>query len=61
MDSTSHSPSKGKSSDEIKLAKVIYSRGISAKACTAKAMTWELKSAKVLPKYEASISEVSLP
>ena len=42
-------------------AKAKNSRGISAKACSAKAMTWELELTKVLPKHEASISEVSLP
>ena len=50
MDSTRTSFTKAKSS-----------RGISAKACTAKTMTWELDSAKGVLAHDASISEVSLP
>jgi hypothetical protein len=37
------------------------SRGISAKACMAKTLTWELDSAKGVLAHDASISEVSLP
>ena len=61
MDSTSQSLAKDRSSEEESLAKAKNSRGISAKACSAKAMTWELESANALPKHEASISEASLP
>ena len=61
MDSTSHSLSKAKGSEEKTLAKAKNSRGMSAKACFAKAITWELEPAKVLSRHEASISEVSLP
>ena len=37
------------------------SRGISARACMAKTMTWELASAKGATPHEASIIEASLP
>ena len=37
------------------------SRGISARACAAKTMMWELDSAKGALAHDASISEVSLP
>ena len=49
------------SSKEMSFAKAKNSRGMSAKACSAKAMTWEFESAKVLTTHDASISEVSLP
>ena len=61
MDSTSQSIAKDRSSKEKSLAKAKNSRGISAKACSAKAMTWKLETANALPKHEASISEASLP
>ena len=50
MDSTSQSFTQAKGS-----------RGISARACTAKTMKWELDSAKGVLAHDASISEVSLP
>ena len=34
------------------------SRGIFARACIAKTMTWELDSATSVPAHEASINEV---
>ena len=37
------------------------SRGISARACTAKTMTWELDLAKGVLAHDVSIGEVSLP
>ena len=49
MDSTSES-----------LAKTKRSRGISAKACVAKTMTWELESAKGVTIHDASGIEASL-
>jgi hypothetical protein len=36
------------------------SRGISARACVAKTMTWELNSAKGVLAHDASINKVSL-
>jgi hypothetical protein len=36
-------------------------RGISARACVTKAMTWELKSAKDATVHDASGIETSLP
>ena len=60
LDSTSQSLAKARSSEERILAKAKNSRGMSARACSAKAMTWELESAKVPLKQEASISEVPL-
>ena len=50
MDSTSRSFTQAKSS-----------RGISAKACAAKTMTWELESAKGVIVHDASSIEISLP
>ena len=47
MDSTSRSFAKARSSQEKSLAKTKSSRGISAKACSAKTVTWELESARV--------------
>ena len=60
MDSTSRSFAKARSSEEKSLAKAKNSREISAKACSTKAMTWELESAKVLHGHDASISKASL-
>jgi hypothetical protein len=60
MDSTSQSLAKARSPEEKSLAKAKNSRGMSAKACSAKAKNWELESAKVLPTQDASTSEVSL-
>ena len=37
------------------------SRGMSARACMAKTMTWKLDSAKGALAHDASISEASLP
>ena len=61
MDSTSKSLTKAKGTEEKSLAKAKNSRGMSAKACVAKAMTWKLEMANALSNYEASISETSLP
>ena len=49
MDSTSQSFTQTKNS-----------RGISAKACEAKTMTWELKTAQGVIVHDASISKVLL-
>ena len=49
MDSTNQGITHGKSS-----------RGISAKACAVKTMTWELKAVKGVIVHDASISKVSL-
>jgi hypothetical protein len=54
MDSTSQSHAKARSSEEKSLATAKNSRGMSTKACLAKAMNWELESAKVLPTHGAS-------
>ena len=40
---------------------VRISRGMSARVCMAKTMTWRLDSAKGVLAYDASISEVLLP
>ena len=61
MESTSQSLAKAKSTEKKSLAKAKISKGISTRACLAKAITWELESAKALPKCEGSISEASLP
>jgi hypothetical protein len=54
MDSTSEPLAKARSLEEQNLAKAKNSRGMSARACSAKAMNWELESAKVLPIHDAS-------
>jgi len=54
MDSTSQSNAKAKSSKEKSLAKATNSRGMSARACSAKAMNWTLESSKALPTHDAS-------
>ena len=61
MDSTSQSFTKAKISEERSVAKAGSSRGISARACAAKTMTWELDSAKGVLVHDASISNISLP
>ena len=60
MVSTRKSFAKARSMEGKSLAKVKNSREISAKACSAKAVTWELESAKVLHKHGASVGKVSL-
>ena len=59
MNSTSESLAKAKSTEEKGLAKATKSRGMSAKACSAKAMTWKLETTNALPKREGSISGAS--
>ena len=61
MESTSPSLVKAIGMEEKNLAKVKNSRGISARACSAKAMMWKLESAKVPPIHEANISEATTP
>ena len=61
MDSTSQSLANDMSSKGKSLVKANNSRGMSAKACSAKAMTWKLETANVLPRHEASSSDASLP
>ena len=60
MDSTSRSFAKARSSEEENLAKTKSLRGISARACAAKTMTWELESAKGTTVHDASSIEASL-
>jgi hypothetical protein len=60
MDSTSQSFAKARSSEEKSWAKTKSSRGISARACVAKTMTWELESAKAVTVHDASSIEASL-
>jgi hypothetical protein len=60
MDSTSWSFAKARSSEEKIGAKTKRSRGISARACMAKTMTWELESAKGVTVHDASSIEASL-
>ena len=61
MESTSYSLAKAKSVENNSLAKAKISRGLSAKACVAKAMTWTLEMANALPSHEASISKAPWP
>ena len=60
MASTRQSLAKARSAEGESLAKAKNSREISAKACSTKAMTWELESAKVLHGHDANISKASL-
>ena len=60
MDPTIRSPAKARSEEEEGLAKAKNSRGISARACVAKTMTWDLESAKGVTSYDASSIEASL-
>ena len=60
MDLTNRTLAKARSEEEEGLAKAKYSRGISARACVTKTMTWELASAKGVPAYDASSIEASL-
>ena len=59
MDSASKGLTKAKGTEEKSLAKAKTSRGMSVKACVAKAMTWELESAKALPIHDGIMSEAS--
>jgi hypothetical protein len=57
---TSWIPAKARSSEEKSGAKTKNSRGISARACVAKTMTWELESAKGVTVHDGSSIEASL-
>ena len=59
MESTSHSLTEAKSTNEKTLAKAKVSRKISLRACVAKAADWTLEKANALPIQEASISKTS--
>ena len=59
MESTSHSLTEAKSTNEKTLAKARVSRGISLRACVAKAAGWTLEKANALPVQEASINKTS--
>jgi hypothetical protein len=60
MDSISWSFAKARSLEEKNWAKIKSSRGISARACVAKTMTWEFESAKGVIVHDASSIEASL-
>ena len=60
MDSTSQSLAKARNSEEKRWAKTKSSRRILARACTAKATTWKLESAKGATAHGASSVEASL-
>jgi hypothetical protein len=60
MESISRSLAKARSSEEKSWAKTKSSRGISARACAAKTMTWELESAKGMTSLDVSSIEASL-
>ena len=61
MESTTQSHAKAKCPEEKSFVKIKTSRGISAKACVAKAKDWKLESIQGPPKHEANTSETSLP
>ena len=60
MDSTNRSLANARSSEEKSWVKTKSSRGISARACAAKTMTWELELAKGVTTHDASSLEASL-
>ena len=60
MDLTSKGLAKAKCTKEKSLAKAKNSRGLSAKACAAKAVTWEIESARALPIHDVTKSKASL-
>ena len=57
MEPTSHNLTEAKGTNEKTLAKARVSRGISLRACVAKAEGWTLEKANALPSQEASISK----
>ena len=59
MESTSHSLIEVNSTCEKTLAKAKISRGISLRACVAKAAGWTLEKANALPIQEANINKTS--
>ena len=59
MESATHSLTEVKSTDEKTLAKAKVSRGISLRACVAKAAGWTLEKANALPIQETSINKAS--
>ena len=61
MDSTNQSIAKARRLEGKSLAKAKGSKGISARACVAKTMTWELESAKGVTIHYVSIVEASSP
>ena len=59
MESTSHGLTEAKSTNERTLARAKASRGISLKACVAKAADWTLEKANAPPSQEVGISKTS--
>ena len=59
MESTSHNPTETKGTNEKTLAKAKIVRGISLRACVAKAAGWTLGKANALPPQEANINKTS--
>ena len=59
MESTSHSLTEAKITNEKALAKAKVSRKISLRACVAKAEGWTLEKANALPIHEASINKMT--
>ena len=59
MDSTGHNLTEAKITNENTEAKAKVVRGISLRACVAKATGWTLEKANALPIQEASINKTS--
>ena len=59
MESATHSPPKVKITDDKPSAKAKVSRGISLRACVAKAAGWTLEKANVSPPQKANINKTS--
>ena len=59
MESTSHSLTEAKITNENALIKVKVSRGISLRACVAKAAGWTIEKANAPPIQEANINKTS--
>ena len=59
MESANHSLTEVKSTNGKTLAKAKVSRGISLRACVARAAGWTLEKANALPSQEASMNKTS--
>ena len=59
MESTSHDLTEAKGTNEKTLAKAKIVRGMSLRACVAKAAGWTLEKVNALPIQEASINKTS--
>ena len=61
MESATHSTTEAKNTDDrtLAMAKAKVSRGMSLRACVAKAAGWTFEKANALPIQEANINKTS--